>query len=67
MAADATKLESVNEMLTMAGSLRTNSLSATRADVIMAEQMLDQVDRSVQARGLAFQLAVQPDVFPNAL
>ena len=39
MAADATKLESVNEMLTMAGSLRTNSLSATRADVIMAEQM----------------------------
>jgi len=66
MAADATKLESVNQMLTTAGSVRTSSLSSARVDVITAEQILDEVDRSVQLEGWHFNRQHNQTFSPNA-
>lgn len=66
MAASATKLQSVNEILTMAGSLRTNSLGSTRADVIMAETILDQTDRNIQVDGWHFNQQFNQEFAPNA-
>lgn len=51
MAADATKLQSVNEMLSATGTARANSLGSSRLDVILAEGILDQVDREIQQQG----------------
>jgi len=64
--ADATKLNAVNRMLTMVGSLRASSLSGTRADVLTAEQILDEVDREVQAHGWHFNRQYNQTFSPNA-
>jgi hypothetical protein len=55
MAAVATKLESVNKMLAVTGYMRATTLtSPTRAELITAEQVLDEVDREVQQEGWHF-------------
>lgn len=66
MAADATKLESVNEILGMAGLLPANSLETTRPDVLRAKTTLDQVDRSVQSQGWHWNSQYNQTFSPNA-
>lgn len=66
MAADATKLEAVNEMLGFAGLAPANSLGATRLDVVRAAATLDQVDRSVQSQGWHWNTAYNQTYTPNA-
>lgn len=49
--ADSTKLELVNSMLSAVGHARTSDIDSSAPTVILAVQILDQVDREVQARG----------------
>jgi|TARA_R110002124_G_scaffold174376_4_gene342033 hypothetical protein len=54
MTSPTTKLEAVNVMLSTLGEAPVNSLSSGLIDAEMAEQILDNVNREVQAQGWNF-------------
>ncbi len=66
MAADATKLESINDMLQTSGYMRETALPSTRTEVIAAEVLLDSVDRNIQMEGWHFNSQYNQTFSPNA-
>ena len=65
MAADATKLESVNEILVSAGQVPTNSLISTTPEVLTVVALVDKYDRDLQAQGWHWNIEVNQTFSPN--
>lgn len=61
-----TKLEAVNTMLSAIGEPPVNTLSSTRADCIMAEQILDETSREVQSYGWHFNIEYGVTMTPDS-
>lgn len=64
---ETTKLEAINVMLSTIGETPVNSLTGTtRADVQIAENILDEINRSVQAAGWHFNTERDVELLPDA-
>jgi hypothetical protein len=63
-----TKLEAVNTMLSVIGEAPVNSLESTSktSDVIMAEKLLNEVSREVQASGWHFNIEKDVEISPDS-
>lgn len=60
-----TKLQAINTMLSIIGEPPINSLTATRADSLIAQNILDEVAREVQSYGWQFNTEDKVEMTPE--
>lgn len=64
---DTTKLKAVNTMLSYIGEEPVNSLTTTpSAEVVLAEQVLDEINEKVQSRGWIWNTDLDIELTPDA-
>lgn len=61
-----TKLQAINTMLSAIGEPPVNSLSSTRADSLIALQILDEITREVESYGWHFNIEYKVTLTPDA-